>query len=485
MRTTLGFLLILALAWTVPARATVTVRDAFPNLSFLVPVDIQEPGDGTNRLFIVELGGLIWVVDNDSTTTQRTLFLNISGPVGGGEGLLGLAFHPNYATNGFFFVNYTADTPNRSVIARCQVSTTDPDVAVAESLQVILEIPQPFPNHNGGAIAFGPSDGYLYIPMGDGGSQNDPMGNGQNPTNLLGTVMRIDVDNTDPGLNYAIPPTNPFVGNAMGIREEIWAWGFRNPYRCSFDAVTGRFWVADVGQNTIEEIDIVEGGRNYGWNTMEGSNCFNPPSGCNINGLTPPVWEYTHAIGISITGGYVYRGTLIPSLVGQYVYGDWGSGRIWALDYDGINPTVNTELFDTSFSITSFGRDRDGELFLCASNQSQIYRLIGCTPTGIPDIVPVVSQLKLEQNYPNPFNPTTVLSYSVPRHLAGAHVRLVIYNSRGAKVAVVVDGPKGEGPHEVIWDGTTSSGRRVASGVYFSELQVGPETTSRKMVLVQ
>ncbi|MEE9269905.1 MAG: PQQ-dependent sugar dehydrogenase [Candidatus Krumholzibacteria bacterium] len=477
MRIALGVFLILAAACGVPALATVEIRNAFPNITFTQPVDIQHAGDGTNRLFIAELSGLIWVVENDSTITQRKLFLDIQGPVGGGEGLLGLAFHPDYSSNGFFFVNYTASAPNRSVIARFEVSATNPDSAAADSLRVILEIPQPFGNHNGGAIAFGPGDGYLYVPMGDGGSQGDPAGNGQNTTNLFSSIIRIDVDSTAGGLNYVIPADNPFVGNMAGVREEIWAWGFRNPWRCSFDPVTGRFWVGDVGQDAIEEIDVVEKGKNYGWNIMEGESCFNPPAGCDTTGLTLPAWQYLHSLGNSVTGGYVYRGTMIPSLVGQYVYADFGSGRVWSLDYDGISPTVNTQLMDTVLRITSFGVDRDGELYLCAFIQGVIYRFFPCAPTAIPDGTPHLGAPSLGQNYPNPFNPVTRITYSLPQ---AGHVRLSVYDVAGRLIDGLVDTVQPVGEHAVVWDAAG-----LPSGIYFYRLQAGGVTETRKMVLLK
>lgn len=343
-----------------------SLENAFPNLSFTRPVDLQNAGDGTNRLFVVEQAGLIWVFENNPDVTEKKLFLDIQDRVndaGNEEGLLGLAFHPNYVDSGYFYVDYTASEPRRSVIARYEVSATNPDSAVHGSELVVLEVPQPNTNHNGGQLAFGP-DGFLYNSKGDGGSGQGP--NGQDRQNLLGTLIRIDVDTTTAGANYGIPADNPYVGNVDGYRDEVYAYGFRNPWRFSFDVPTGRLWLGDVGESSYEEIDVVEKGGNYGWYIMEGAHCFVPPVGCDQTGLELPLHEYGRSDGGSVTGGYVYRGAGRPDLVGKYIYADFSSGRIWSLEYDGVNPPVNTLLIDTAFNISSFGVDEDGELYLCA-----------------------------------------------------------------------------------------------------------------------
>lgn len=352
------------------------VEVAFPNLSFDHPVGLYNAGDGSDRLFVVEQTGMIQVFENKKNTTASTVFLDIRDRVnseGSEEGLLGLAFHPDFAENGFFYVDYTASDPRRTVIARYSVVPSVSNEAEKASEYAVLEVLQPYNNHNGGQLAFGP-DGYLYIAMGDGGSQGDPHGNGQNRATLLGKILRIDVDGASANLNYGIPSDNPFVGNTLGFREEIYAFGFRNPWRFSFDSATGWLWAADVGQNRIEEVDIVDKGGNYGWNIMEGNTCFNPGTNCNQAGLTLPVWTYDHSLGYSITGGFVYRGSEHPELRGSYIYGDFGSGRVWALQYDGVNEAVNTELLDSSLNIASFGVDEDNELYLCAYN-GRIYKL--------------------------------------------------------------------------------------------------------------
>lgn len=340
---------------------------AFEDLSFTRPVDFQAPDDGSDHLFVVEQAGVIRVFENRPDVDEAPVFLDIQDRVndsGNEEGLLGLAFHPNYASNGEFFLDYTASNPSRTVVARYRVDPNDPLRAMQDSEEVILEVNQPYGNHNAGQIVFG-SDGYLYVTLGDGGSGGDPQGYGQDRTTLLGSILRIDVDNTEAGRNYAIPPDNPFVGNNEGYREEIFAYGLRNPWRISFDPETGRLWAADVGQNAYEEIDVIEAGGNYGWNVMEGFHCFSPSENCDTAGLTEPVVEYPHELGRSVTGGFVYRGDNVPELFGKYVYADFVSGRFWTLDYDGSS-AENAELFETGLRVSSFGVDRADELYVLA-----------------------------------------------------------------------------------------------------------------------
>jgi glucose/arabinose dehydrogenase len=351
------------------------VEMAFPNLTFTRPVDLQPPGDGSTRLFVVEQSGRIIVFVDSAQVTNSNVFLDIQNRVndtGNEEGLLGLAFHPDYKNNGYFYVNYTANPSRRTVIARYQVNPTSPTQADDNSELILLEFSQPYENHNGGQLAFGP-DGYLYIATGDGGSGGDPQGNGQNQATLLGKILRIDVDHPSNGKNYGIPADNPFPDTTL-YKPEIFAYGLRNPWRFSFDSVTGGLWAGDVGQNRIEEVDIVNKGKNYGWNIMEGSSCYNPSSGCNTAGLELPIWEYDHSQGIAITGGYVYRGAKFPGLYGTYIFSDFGSGRIWQLKYNGVNPTENRELIASNLNISSFGVNRDREIYIC-SFDGKIYRL--------------------------------------------------------------------------------------------------------------
>jgi len=352
------------------------VTVAFPNLSFNQPTGLIADPVSSNRLFVLEQTGTIRTFQKIKNASDAVTFLDISSQVlyGGEQGILGLAFHPNCTTNPYFYINYVADNPRRTVIARYTIDPNNPDQADPDSQRIILEIPQPpFSNHKGGQLAFG-SDGYLYIGVGDGGSAGDPLGNGQNRQTLLGKILRIDITQTPAERNYGIPPDNPHAGNSLGYREEIYAYGFRNPWRFSFDSATGQLWVADVGQSSLEEIDLVENGKNYGWNIMEGTACFNPPGDCDQTGLTLPVYNYTHDDGNAIIGGYVYHGQTHPGLQGAYIYGDFGSGRIWALCLNGTELN-NEELVDSGLSITSFGVDQDGELYFTAYD-GRIYELM-------------------------------------------------------------------------------------------------------------
>jgi glucose/arabinose dehydrogenase len=360
--------------------AQYTLVNAFPNLSFSDPVYLTHSGDGSNRVFVVEQDGIIKVFNNIPTADELKTFLNISDRVasGGEMGLLGLTFHPNYETNGYFYVNYTASNPRRTIVSRFQV-TSNPDSADKNSEFEIIVFNQPYSNHNAGWIGFGPSDGYLYIATGDGGSGGDPQNNAQNITNLLGKILRIDVDGGTP---YAIPNSNPFFDSSGNVAKAIYAWGLRNPWRASHDPVTGWLWVGDVGQNSWEEIDIINNGKNYGWRCFEGTHTYNS-TGCNYPEYIDPIWEYSHSLGYSVTGGYVYRGPNIPELVGKYIYGDYGSRRIWSIEYDGVNPPTNELLLTASSSVASFGVDEENELFVTSLNDN-IYRFEPTVPVNAP-----------------------------------------------------------------------------------------------------
>ncbi|HEU5300436.1 MAG TPA: PQQ-dependent sugar dehydrogenase [bacterium] len=334
------------------------------------PVYVTSAGGRADRLFIVEQGGRIRILRGGRLLSQP--FLDISAKVvaGGELGLLSVAFHPRFNANGRFFVNYTTDQGGRlrTVIAEYRVSSAGRDVAEPGE-RVLLEIDQPFRNHNGGLNLFGP-DGMLYIGMGDGGSGGDPQNNGQRMDTLLGKLLRIDVNGEQP---YAVPPDNPFV-NRPGVRPEIWAIGLRNPWRFSFDRESGRLFLADVGQNQWEEINIVEPGGNYGWRIMEAAHCFNPASGCDRSGLVLPIAEYDHSQGgCSVTGGYVYRGNRVRALAGRYLFADYCSGRVWTLAEGGGRWSMAV-LLNTDLRITSFGEDASGELYV-VDHGGAVYRL--------------------------------------------------------------------------------------------------------------
>lgn len=362
------------------SNAQYLLQEAFPNLSFQNAVDLQHAGDGTDRIFIVEQAGVIKVFQNNSAVTQSKVFLDITDRVssGGEMGLLGLAFHPNYETNGFFYVNYTVTNPRYTRISRFSVSSSNPDSADNNSELILMSIEQPYSNHNGGQLSFGP-DNFLYIALGDGGSQGDPDNQAQNKSSWLGKILRIDVNSTQGNLNYSIPVTNPFAGNTQGYKEEIYALGFRNPWRFSFDFETNRLWCADVGQWTLEEIDIVESGKNYGWRCYEGNIPYDLTD-CN-DIYESPIWVYPRSEGYSVTGGYVYRGPNLPGLYGKYIYSDYGSKKVWALEYDGINEPSSILLLTAAASPVSFGVDQNNELYICAFSGSndKIFRF---TPTA-------------------------------------------------------------------------------------------------------
>lgn len=398
MRVNLIVTIILSLLFIANLNAQFTLENAFPNISLLDPVNLQNSGDGTNRIFVAERAGIIKVFPNSSSTLSTKTFLNITDRVsaGGEMGLLGLTFHPDYENNGYFYVNYTVSNPRMTRISRFSVFSTNPDSADKNSELIILTFNQPNANHNGGWIGFGPNDGYLYIGVGDGGGSV----NAQNITNLLGNILRIDVDNQDKGLLYAIPLDNPFVDSTGNQAKEIYAWGFRNPWRSSFDPVTGWLWCGDVGQNNWEEIDIVENGNNYGWRCYEGNHPFNT-SGCGSpSEYVFPVWEYSHGPEFSVTGGYVYRGPNVPELTGKYIYADYGSNKIWSLEYDGITPPTNNFLLTAPASPTSFGVDECNELYVVTFNPDRIYRFTPTAaiiaPSGLNGIASITLQIPPE-----------------------------------------------------------------------------------------
>ncbi|MFO0838490.1 MAG: PQQ-dependent sugar dehydrogenase [Phycisphaerae bacterium] len=410
-----------------PAQAIQSVR--ITN-GLIRPIYVTHAPRDYARIFVIEKHGRIRIIRNGTLLT--TPFLDINAIVGGGtttqseQGLLGLAFHPDYANNGYFFVNYT-DNSGNTVVARYRVSAADPDVADPASAFTLLNVVQPFSNHNGGWTEFGP-DGYLYLALGDGGDMYDPGNRAQTITNmLLGKILRIDVDGPDNLIgnadddefpadatkNYAIPPTNPFA-NQTGD-DEIWAFGLRNPWRNSFDRLTGDLWIADVGQDQLEEIDFQPAGasgRNYGWRCMEATSCTNL-SGCTCfdSALTTPIYIYSHALGCAITGGYVYRGCAIPGLQGTYFFADYCSNQIWSFRYDGttVSQFVNrtAELAPggglSITAITSFGEDAYGELYICDQG-SEVYKIVpvaaitDCNANGVQDACDIASGVSADVN---------------------------------------------------------------------------------------
>ena len=358
---------------TPPQNPVLTFTPAVSGLTS--PTVVTHAGDASGRIFVVEQGGQVRIVSSGGVLLPAP-FLDISGRLvsGGEQGLLGLAFPPGYSAKRYFYVNYTRAADGATVVSRFAVSAT-PDLAEATSEQVVLVVSQPFANHNGGQLAFG-SDGMLYVGLGDGGSGGDPQGNGQNPATLLGKVLRLDVEaGVAP---YRIPSDNPFVA-VPAAKGEIWALGLRNPWRFSFDRLTGDLYVADVGQGAWEEINFqaagTAGGANYGWNLLEGPACYSPAVGCvPPSGYVAPVAYYGHDLGCSVTGGYVYRGPGNPRMQGIYFYGDFCGGRLWGLRKVGTGWQADL-LEQTGFAISTFGEDEAGQLFVADYTTGTIYRI--------------------------------------------------------------------------------------------------------------
>lgn len=339
------------------------------------PVHIAAAPGESNRLYVVEQAGTIRVIQDGKLLAQHFLDIRDRVESGGEKGLLSIAFHPQYLKTGWFFLDYTTRDNGKlyTIVSRFQRASDGSGDAHSE--EVLLKIEQPYGNHNGGQLAFGP-DGFLYIGMGDGGGANDPHGNGQNRGNLLGDLLRIDVDAPSPARAYAIPANNPFI-NQRNARPEIYAYGLRNPWRFSFDARTGLLYLADVGQDAEEEIDVIRKGKNYGWNIMEGGRCTPAVNRrCHTRGLEFPIATYDHPTGFSVTGGFVYRGSRFPALCGVYLYADYVTKRIWGLRYDGKRVTAQRELLHSDYAISSFGQDNAFELYVADHEGGDILQIV-------------------------------------------------------------------------------------------------------------
>ena len=502
---------------------------------FAAPLVAVEPPDDSGRLFIVDQTGQIWIVDSNGEMLEEP-FLDVSGRMvnlnaGFDErGLLGLAFHPDYAANGRFFVYYSAPLrdggpsgyDHTTHVSEFTVSN-DPNVADPESERVLLQEDQPQGNHNAGAIAFGP-DGHLYIALGDGGGANDTAmghvddwyaendgGNGQDVTeNLLGSILRIDVDSGDP---YGIPADNPFVGND-GL-DEIYAYGLRNPYRFSFDSGgDNKLIAADVGQAQWEEINVVENGGNYGWNVREGAHCFDAANSSRVfdecpttvgaghpdegASLIDPVIEYrNNEVGVAVVGGYVYRGSALPEFEGLYFFGDWtgspgsSGGPIFVAtpQDEGTWPWEEVTVVDGfTHNLLAFGQDGNGELYVLGTNQTGpsgntgvVYRIVPVDRTAA-ERPETPAAFALLQNYPNPFNPTTQIRFVLR---AATNVTLDVFDMLGRHVSMIERGLRPAGTHTVEWDGTDTAGRAVPSGLYVYRLTTDQGVASRTMTLIR
>lgn len=469
---------------------SVLFENAFPSLPGLDrPVDLQRTPSEPGTLFVVEQGGVILSLDEASGGAVRDTLADLRDVVNTEpsweEGLLGLAFHPDYATNRHLFVYYNAfplaeGGPHRSIISRFTVTGTPARIDRASEL-VLFDLVQPLQWHNGGQLAFHPleDESNLYISLGDGGGGGDPLEWAQDRTALHGSILRVNVDTATGDLPYGIPADNPFVGNTEGWREEIWAYGLRNPWRFSIDPATGWLWVGDVGQFFREEVSVIaEGGANLGWDVKEGPFCFDDPDPgeplCSDPRLTDPIWWYPHDNGNgSVTGGRVYHGSAMPDLVGRYIYADFLTGRIWALDTESPNGPFNTEIAD-GFQIATFGLDANDELY-AASFNGRIYRLV---PQPVAtDNAATVGATRLTLAGPNPVRSRTTLAAEMG---APGQAHVAVYDVLGREVSVLWEGVLNAGTHPVHW---TVDG--VAAGLYVVRMKAGASVSSVRLVVTR
>lgn len=450
------------------------------------PVRLVAPA-GDARLFVAERPGKIRVFNQQGGGLGTFLDIGAQTTNEGERGMTGLAFAPDYATSGRFYVTFT-DLQGDLKLARYSVSAGNSNLADAGSQEILLTVDMPGQDHIAGHIEFA-LDGTLYMSLGDGEYGGDPGNRAQDPQQLLGKILRLDVGGAT---GYTVPADNPFVGEAP--RDEIWSLGLRNPWCFAFDRLTGDLYIADVGENVHEEIDIqpaASGGReNYGWRLMAGPQCFIPNSGCRPDTLSAPVHSYTHAGGSSwrcaVVGGYVYRGARIPSLRGEYFFADYCSREIWSLKWTAagglagmVDRTGEMTPSGGYIAISSFGQDGLGELYVLDHAAGKAFRIVNAASS-----VPVAAAApRLAQNQPNPFNPATEIAFTVGA--ADGATRLEVYDTAGRRVRGLVLDLLTAGDHTVVWDGTDDNGRRVPSGVYLYRLENGGAVVSRKMLLVE
>ena len=480
---------VLFLCLVVPTdlSAQIITQNAFPNIRFDRPLGVRN--DGVNDwLYVIEQAGKIKVVPNDSLETEAGIFLDLTDKVffdfqfSLELGFLGLTFHPEYETNGYFYVYYLTPDPYQAIISRFQRSDTDPTVADPDSELRLIEIDRQLYHHHGGDLTFGP-DGYLYISVGDGHPSEDGFDNAQNLTTLLGSILRIDVDQQAGDLNYTIPSDNPFAGNTDGYREEIFAYGLRNPWRFSIDAETGTIWVGNVGERDWEEVHIAEAGQNLGWPLEAGGTCRQ--AGCDLSDYNLPIWSYlqgntsqiTDRKDVCVTGGYVYRGESIPDLQGKYIYSDCSSGILWSLEYDGENPATNKVEYETGRFVPGLGEDINKELYVMQLFNGTVLRIIEAPRSSTED-QDLRGALKLSLKGPNPFNTTTELEFvnNVP-----SHVELKLYNMLGKEVDVLYEGHvPADTPRRVTIDASS-----LSPGVYFCRLNAGGQIQTQQVILIK
>jgi len=441
--------------------------EALPS-DFIFPVDIANSGDG--RLFIVEQRGNIYSI-NEEGTKNNTSFLNIGSKIsfGGERGLLGMTFHPNFRENGVFYINYT-DRVGASVISSFRVDEGQNSVSAATE-NILLRVEQPYVNHNGGCLKFGP-DGHLYIGMGDGGNRRDPQNNGQDNRKLLGKMLRLQVDELG---NASIPADNPFI-NESTIPDEIWATGLRNPWRFSFDRLTGDLWIADVGQDAFEEVNKVKAGEgsglDFGWRCWEGNEVLNPTGCLEDTTFYYPLYTYanTDLLGKSVTGGFVYRGSKIPALVGKYIYGDYESGIIWSLEELPNGEVLNQQLYDhRGDDISSFGEDEAGELYVAGHNSGKIYRFKGTTTSNYPVFLNPSTLIIA----PNPVAAQLMISFELEQKTS-IFIRL---NSLQGQLLEEKKIDKGFGQQQI-----TMNTENLSRGSYILNITDGKSSITKKLI---
>jgi glucose/arabinose dehydrogenase len=473
------FFSVLLLSCSHLLQAQYSLVNPYPSLpTFNRPLELRLANDGTNRMFVLEQTGKIYVFENSPTVSKRKLFLDLSDIVKKDQnetGLLGMALHPNFKNNKTFYINYDSDKSGtiKTFISSFKVSANNPDSAIRNSEKQLLIVDDPEWNHNGGCLQFGP-DKYLYFSLGDGGGANDQWNNAQNLGSYWGKIHRINVDDTINGKKYGIPTDNPFVKTA-GALGEIYAYGLRNVWRFNFDAGDNfKLWAGDVGQNAWEEIDIITKGGNYGWKITEGFVCRPGGGNCDKKGLIAPVWTYKRSEGTSITGGYVYRGSKIPALTGKYIYADYTFGKVWALDIndtDTLNELLIAQSQDLPIKISSFAEDFEKEILMISHMNGKIFKLIADKPSASTESdAKAISVLIM----PNPTGAKTTIALT---NLDPGKVEIDLIDMSGKILQNIANEDRSAGEHLFYFDT-----HKLASGNYFVKVRCGKFETIKKLV---
>lgn len=457
------------------AKAQYSLVAAFPNLTFRAPIELMQVPDTSGKFLVVSQAGLIFTFENTPSVSRRDTLLNISSRVfySGEAGLIGIAFHPDFVNNKLLFLHYNwrTGTVTQTVISSvvCAYDSRGVLRANPSTETIVLTLNQPYNNHNGGKMEFG-NDGFLYISLGDGGSGNDPQNFALNMNSLLGKILRINVD-PNQATPYTIPADNPYVNAGPNVRPEIWSYGLRNVWKFSVDRPTGRIWAADVGQNAIEEINIIYRGANYGWRTYEGTRCNIAP--CSPSGVTMPIFQYSQAQNDkSITGGVIYRGSSLPPLSGHYLYGDYVSGRLWALDVNDTTNVVNTLLMSSQGAISAFGTDSAGEVYVARynANNGVILKLVNPSISGVSKRN--ITQMEV---YPNPAHEEALLDYEIKR---GGSLKVELFSTKGDRVKEIKAlGQEKAGKHQL-----KLSLNNLPLGKYMVQITQGKEMRSLPLI---